>query len=218
MPPPPPRRESFNFSPPGTNPPAYSSMVALANDLSPGMLQFTQSKKAVVNESYTIKSTSSYAYAEITEQSSTPAPVQHRQQTPALEDFINCSENTTSNTQERKVSSLKLTPLTIPDPPAHLNSYTNPEPKPTATPQPALQKDPTLTKPSTQAASLSVDVSADNVSSDNEKHPERQPSNTTVELQVEDQVPNQNVSETEMNKPLPAVPPRPSAAQILVQN
>ncbi|XP_070772190.1 sorbin and SH3 domain-containing protein 2 [Enoplosus armatus] len=211
---PPPRRESFHFSPTGTNPPDYSSLIALANDFSPGMLTFTQNEKAVLKESHTISSTSSYSYSE-----TSANPVQQALQPTAPNDVRDCSASATTNTQaqERKVSSLKLTPVTIPNPPAHCNSYLDPHPKTktTGSPPPTSpppQRCPTTSQPLTQAAWLSVHLGPENL-----KHPE--PSNSTVELKVPDQAPNQTQSpapsQVEKTKAPPAVPPRPSPAELL---
>ncbi|XP_049901360.1 sorbin and SH3 domain-containing protein 2 isoform X1 [Epinephelus moara] len=212
---PPPRRESFSFSPTGTNPPDYSSLVALANDFSPGTLTFTQNEKAVLKESYTIKSTSSYSYSETNANS-----VQQAQQSTVQNDITTCIASAATNTQaqERKVSSLKITPLTIPDPPAHSNSYRDPLPKTQTTGSPPPTSPPpqtTFSQPLTQAASLAVHLGPENP-----KHPQRQPSNNTVELKVPDRASNQTSSpapsQVEMTK-APEVPPRPSPAQLLGQ-
>lgn len=197
LPLPPPRRESFHFSPTGTNPPDYSSLTALANDFSPGTLTFTQNEKAVLKESYTISSTSSYSYSD------TSANLVQQAHEPSFPSNINnCSAFATTNTQaqERKVSSLKLTPVTIPNPPAHCNSYLDPHTKTTGSP------------PLTKTALLSVHLGPENL-----KHPE--PSDDTVELKVPDQAPNQTQapSQVEITKAPPAVPPRPSPAELLVQ-
>lgn len=216
---PPPRRESFHFSPTGTNPPDYSSLIALANDSIPGMLTFTQNEKAVLKESYTINSTSSYSYSETSANS-----VQQAHQPTVPNDISNCSVSATTNTQaqERKVSSLKLTPVTIPDPPAHLNSYLNPQPKnkTTSSPPPTSpppQRGPSLSQPLTQTASLSVHLDPEN-----QKIPEPRLPNPTVELKVPDRAPNLTpspaASQVEMMKAPPAVPPRPPPAELLVHN
>uniref|UniRef100_A0A8P4G340 Sorbin and SH3 domain containing 2a n=1 Tax=Dicentrarchus labrax TaxID=13489 RepID=A0A8P4G340_DICLA len=205
---PPPRRESFHFSPTGTNPPDYSSLITLANDFSPGTLTFTQNEKAILKESYTIHSASSYSYSESSEN-----PVQQAHQSTVPNDVSNCSATTTTNTQahERKVSSLKLTPVTIPDPPAHCNSNLDPQPKtqttgsPSPTPQPP-QRAPILSLPLTQTASLSVHLGPESL-----KHPE--PSNNTMELKVPNQSPPP--AQVEIMKAPPAVPPRPSPAELL---
>ncbi|XP_070829765.1 sorbin and SH3 domain-containing protein 2-like isoform X11 [Chaetodon trifascialis] len=179
------------------------------------MLTFTQSEKAILKESYTVSSTSSYSYSE-----SSVNPVQQAQQSTVTDDMSNsCSASATSNTQaqERKVSSLKLTPVTIPDPPVHLESYLNPRPKATGSPpttSPCPQRSPTLSPPLTQTASLSVHLGAESLK-------RAEPSNNTVELKVPDQAPNQtpspNPSQVEMTKTPPAVPPRPSPAELLGQ-
>ncbi len=211
MPLPPPRRESFHLSPTGTNPSDYSSLIALANDFSPGTLTFTQNEKAVLKESYTISSTSSFSYSETSANS-----VQQAHQSTVPNDISNCSESATTNTQaqERKVSSLKLTPVTIPAPPAHCNSYLDPQPKTTGSPPPTSpppQRDPTLSQPLTQTASLSVHLGPENL-----KHPKPRPSNNTVELKVPDQAPSLAPSQVGIAKAPPAVPPRPSPADLLV--
>lgn len=219
MPLPPPRRESFHFSPTGTNPPDYSSLVALANDFSPGSLTLTQNEKAVLKESYTVSSTSSYSYSETNANS-----VQQAHQSTVLNDISNCSAPATTNTQvqERKVSSLKLTPVTVPDPPAHCNSFLDPQPKTqtTGSPPPTSpppQKGPTLSQPLTQAASVLVHLGPENL-----KHPDHQPSNSTAGLKVPNRAPNQTQSpapsQAEILKAPPAVPPRPSPAELLVHN
>ncbi|XP_035856859.1 uncharacterized protein sorbs2a isoform X14 [Sander lucioperca] len=213
---PPPRRESFHFSPTGTNPPDYSSLVALANDFSPGSLTLTQNEKAVLKESYTVSSTSSYSYSETNANS-----VQQAHQSTVLNDISNCSAPATTNTQvqERKVSSLKLTPVTVPDPPAHCNSFLDPQPKTqtTGSPPPTSpppQKGPTLSQPLTQAASVLVHLGPENL-----KHPDHQPSNSTAGLKVPNRAPNQTQSpapsQAEILKAPPAVPPRPSPAELL---
>uniref|UniRef100_A0A8D2ZI43 Osteoclast-stimulating factor 1 n=1 Tax=Scophthalmus maximus TaxID=52904 RepID=A0A8D2ZI43_SCOMX len=188
MPLPPPRKESFHFSPTGTHPPDYSSLIALANDSGPGMLTFTQNEKAVLKESYTINSTSSYSYAETC---ANPVLREHQHN-----DISNCIAPATSNklAQERKVSSLKLTPVTIPDPPAHLNSYSDPQTKTqtTSSPPPTSrppQRGPALSQSLLQTASLSVHLG---------------PSSPAG-------------SQVEMTTPPPAVPPRPSPAKLLGQ-
>nr|XP_020470004.1 sorbin and SH3 domain-containing protein 2 isoform X2 [Monopterus albus] len=213
---PPPRRESFQFSPTGTNPPDYNSLVALSNDFSPGTLTFTQNENAVLKESYTISSTSSYSYSE-----ASGNPVQPAHQSTVSNEVSNCSGSSIINTQvqARKVSSLKLTPVTVPDPPAHLNSYLNPQlntqitgcPPPTSPPP---QRCPILSQSSTQTASLSVHLGSENL-----KNPEPQPPNPSVELKFSDQAryqtPGPAPSQLEMMKPPPAVPPRPAHAEYL---
>nr|XP_046274326.1 mucin-12-like isoform X6 [Scatophagus argus] len=208
---PPPRRESFHFSPTGTNPPDYSSLISLPNDFGPGTLTFTQNEKGILKESYTISSTSSYSYSE-----TSANPVQQTHQTIGPNNNSNCSASAATNThaQERKVSSLKLTPVTIPDPPVHCNSYLDPQTKTTGSPTPASpspQRDPSLFPPLTKTALLSVRLGPENL-----KHPE--PSNDTVELKVPDHATNQSPAPSQveiMKAPPPPIPPRPSPAELL---
>lgn len=213
MPLPPPRRESFHFSPTGSNPPDYNSIIALANDFSPGTLTLTQNEKSMLKETYTISSTSSYSSS-----ATSTDPVQQTDQSTVPNDNCSASITTNSQSQERKVSSLKLTPVTIPDPPAHGNSYLDPQTKTTGSPPPtppAPQKGPILSPPLTQTASFSVNLGPENL-----KQPES--SKDTVEPKVPDRAPKQTPSagptQEEITKAPPAVPPRPSAAQLLVHN
>ncbi|XP_069545530.1 putative uncharacterized protein DDB_G0290521 [Brachyistius frenatus] len=212
---PPPRRESFHLSPTGTNPPDYSSLIALANDLSPGMLTFTKNEKAVLKESHTVRSTASYSYSE-----TRTNPLQQANPSTVPNDISNLNASATANIQERKVSSLKLTPVTIPDPPAHSTSYIDPQLKTPTTCSPPLtspppRKGPTLPHPSTQTTSLSVHLGTENL---------KNAANPRVEVKVPDQAPNQTPTPTptpapslvEMTKPPPAIPPRPSPAELLV--
>ncbi|KAI9525470.1 hypothetical protein NQZ68_006017 [Dissostichus eleginoides] len=207
---PPPRKESLHFSPTGTNPPDYRSAVALPDDFSTGMLTFKLNEKAVLKESFTINTTSSYTYSETNANS-----VQQSQQSTVAHEVTNGSASVTTNTQaqERKVSSLRITPVTFADPPAHLNSHLDPQPKtqPTGSPPPTSpppKTDPTLTP----TASLSVHTDSEDL-----KHPE--PPNNTAEPRVTDQAPNQTLSpspsQVEITKTPPAVPPRPSPAELL---
>ncbi|XP_047433894.1 sorbin and SH3 domain-containing protein 2 isoform X9 [Mugil cephalus] len=210
---PPPRRESFQFSPTGTNPPEYSSLISLPNDLSPGTLTFTKNEKAVLKESYTIRSTSSYSFSE-----TGAKPVQQVNQSTASNDTSSLSASASATTQERKVSSLKLTPVTIPDPPDHLHTHADPQPKtqakgslPPTSPPP--QRPPIPSHLPTQTASLSVHLGQENSASVT--------SNPREELKVPDQEPNQTAtadsSPVAMTKPPPAIPPRPSPAELLGQ-
>ncbi|XP_068444946.1 uncharacterized protein [Clinocottus analis] len=212
---PPPRRESYHFSPTAANPPDYSSLVALANDFTPGMLTFTQNEKAALKESYTISSTSSYSYSE-----SNASSAQQAQQFTLPGDISSCraSASTNSQAQERKVSSLKLTPVTIPDPPDHCDSHLDPQPKSQTTGPPSPpQRGPAPTKLLTQAAPTSVGLDPEDL-----KHPERRPANTTAELKSPDRGPNQTPNPApawvEVTRDPPAVPPRPSPAVLLVHN
>lgn len=196
MPVPPPRRESFQFLPATTNPPDYSSLPALANDFSAGMLTLAQNRTKV--KSYSLSSATAYSSYS---QASANAVEQVNE--------VSTHSNVTSKTQspERKVSSVKLTPVTIPDPPAHCNSYLDPnvEASPTAaSPQRTHATDPPSLKKTT---SLAVHLGPDNL-----KHPE--PSKVSAEAKV----PNQATAQSHLEVPAapPAVPPRPSPAELLV--
>lgn len=206
MPLPPPRRESFHFSPAGTNLPDYSSLIALANDFSPGTLTVTQKERAVLKESYTLSSTASYSYSE---SSADPRPAA------AVPTTVNsCSVTSNAQTQERKVSSLKLTPITIPDPPDHGNAYPNPHTK-TPPSQPSIstspQRDPSPSSLITKTASLSVHLGGDGLK-------RQETSGGAVGAEVPDQTPGHTTvpPQAEISKEPPAVPPRPSPAQLLV--
>ncbi|KAM4750955.1 uncharacterized protein sorbs2a isoform 14-T17 [Anableps anableps] len=214
LPLPPPRRESFNLLPVGTNPPDYNSINDLANDLIPGRLTFTKNNKAVLKESYTLSSTSSYSYSETSSNS-----VRQVNQSTAANDISNLSASTTASTQKRKVSSLKLTPVTVPDPPVHLNPQTEAHSKILTTgslspssppPQMVLNS----SQSPSQTASVSIHLNAENV-----KNPAALASNPRVEVKVPDQDPNQTSTpapkQVEMTKPPPTIPPRPSPAQLL---
>ncbi|XP_024859829.1 sorbin and SH3 domain-containing protein 2 isoform X4 [Kryptolebias marmoratus] len=212
LPLPPPRRESFHFLPTGTKPPDYSSIINLTNDLSPGTLTFTKKDKAVLKESYSVSSMSSYSYSKTSANS-----VQQIDQSTVPNDMSNFSASATANTQERKVSSLKLTPVTIPDPPAHLNSQADAHSKTQTTrfpPQtsPPPPKGPVPSQPPSQTASLSVHLGEENL-----KKPASLGSNPRVEVKIPDQTPTSAPSQMEMSKPPPAVPPRPSPAELLGQ-
>ncbi|XP_053274477.1 sorbin and SH3 domain-containing protein 2 isoform X1 [Pleuronectes platessa] len=116
--------------------------------------------------------------------------------------------------QERKVASLKLTPVTIPDPPAHLNSYPEPQTKTQTAASPTPPRGPTPSQPPTRTSSLSVHLGPESL-----KNPERQPPNPTAEVLAQDQVlyraSGPAALQVEMTKPPPAVPPRPSPAKLL---
>lgn len=227
MPSPPPRRESFHFPPTGTNPPSYSSLSTLADALRPGALALSQNDKAVLKESLTISSTSSYSYSETSTTTSTSVspPVLQVYQSTVSNDISNSNVTATTNAQvqERKVSSLKLTPVTIPDPPAHINYDLEPQPQPkTQTsaspppPTPPPRLDSTISRPPMQTASLSVRLAPKTLT-----HPELQSPNTMKELKVQAQAPI--VAPTPASSPMevtmaPAVPPRPSPAELLVHN
>lgn len=210
MPLPPPRRESFHFSPTGTNPPDYSSFIALVDDFSPGTLTVTQNERAVLKESYTLSSKASYSYSE-----SSADPVQQPQQLAVPTNINNCSISSNTQTQERKVSSLKLTPITIPDPPDHCNSSLDPHTKaPPSQPSTSTspQTDPTSSSSVTKTASLSVHLGGENVK-------RQETSSGAVGVQVPDQTPHQSPLppfQVEKRTEPPVVPPRPSPADLLV--
>lgn len=215
MPLPPPRRESFHFSPTGTNPPDYSSFIALADGFSPATLTVTQSERAVLKESYTLSSKASYSYSE-SAQAPPSGPAHQPQQLPVPTNINSCSIASNTQTQERKVSSLKLTPITIPDPPDHRNSYLDPPhtkappPSQPSTPTPP-QTDATPPSSVTKTASLSVRLGGENVK-------RQETSGGGVGVQVPDQTPDQTPlpPRAEIRKEPPAVPPRPSPADLLV--
>lgn len=171
------------------------------------MLTITKNEQAVLKESYTVRSTSSYSYSETSANT-----VQQ------LNESVVSNDTSNANTKERKVSSLTLTPVTIPDPPAHLNSCVDPQhktqttgsPPPTSSPP---QRSPILSQPVTQTASISV-----RLDKENKKNPASSKTNSKVELEVSDQMAAPAPSQVEMTKPPPAIPPRPSPAKLLVHN
>ncbi|XP_055362845.1 proline-rich protein 36 isoform X17 [Betta splendens] len=203
---PPPRRESFHLSV-GTN--------AQADGFSPSTLTFAQNEKSVLKESYTISSTSSCVFSET---GAHPIAQEHQPAFPNDISICSASASTNKQVQARKVSSLKLTPVTIADPPVHLNSYLNVEPKtqttgsppPTSSPS---QRLPILSQPLTQTALLSVHLSPENL-----KNLGPQPSNPTVELKApaQAQAHTTHPTQCQLEAP-PAVPPRPSPAELLGQ-
>ncbi|KAM9792315.1 sorbin and SH3 domain-containing protein 2 [Neosynchiropus ocellatus] len=184
---PPTRRSSLHFSPCGTNPPASDSLVAVP----PHRQRVTPTEKAVLNESFTIKSTYSFSETSTEQKSTIP---------------INNSTSNLTDQQERKVSSVHLTPVTIPDPPEHLNSYTVPETK-TVRPPPTIQTNPSFQQSSSQAASVSLGLKQQESSLRKEAPPQRK----TVVLQI----PSSSLAPPEQEKPPPRVPPRPSPAELL---
>lgn len=171
------------------------------------MLTITKNEQAVLKESYTVRSTSSYSYSETSANT-----VQQ------LNESVVSNDTSNANTKERKVSSLTLTPVTIPDPPAHLNSCVDPQhktqttgsPPPTSSPP---QRSPILSQPVTQTALISV-----RLDKENKKNPASSKTNSKVELEVSDQMAAPAPSQVEMTKPPPAIPPRPSPAKLLVHN
>ncbi|XP_023813839.1 sorbin and SH3 domain-containing protein 2 isoform X10 [Oryzias latipes] len=198
---PPLRRESFHFSPSGTNPPDYSPIITLAKDLNPGTLFFTNNDKVILKESYNIKSSSSYSYSE-----TRTNPVRPDDQP------IN-----TANPQERKFSSLKLTPVTIPDPPAHLSTHpdTHPQSQSTGSPSPTpppTKKEPHLLQPITITAPIPVNLGEEKQKSSASLKPDPK-----VELRVSDRAPTTAPSQVETQKHPSGTSPRPSPAELLGQ-
>uniref|UniRef100_A0A3B5QL43 Sorbin and SH3 domain containing 2 n=1 Tax=Xiphophorus maculatus TaxID=8083 RepID=A0A3B5QL43_XIPMA len=216
LPQPPPRRESINLLSIGTNPPEFNSIIDLANDLSSRRLTFTKNDKAVLKESYTVSSTSSYSYSETSGNS-----VQQVNQSTAANNMSNLSASATTSTQKRKVSSLKLTPVTIPDPPDHFNPQFEPHSKILTSGSLSLSSPPpqmvsnTPQTPS-QTASVYVHLNAENL-----KNPAALASSPRVEVKVPDQDPDQTSTpaptQVKMTMPPPTIPPRPSPAQLLGQ-
>ncbi|XP_052342589.1 sorbin and SH3 domain-containing protein 2-like isoform X8 [Oncorhynchus keta] len=163
LPLPPPRRESYPSPATGAIPPSYSSL--LAKTLGHGMLALSN-EKAVLKESYTVKSTSSYSHHQSTTTTSVPQPQSEPEPNPvhSVTSKIKASTATSSTTTqlqaaERKVSSLRLTPVTIPDPPSH-----HPVPQPealTTSPPPSNlppHRDSSIGSQSHHTASLSVQM------------------------------------------------------------
>uniref|UniRef100_A0A3P9KXG7 Sorbin and SH3 domain containing 2a n=1 Tax=Oryzias latipes TaxID=8090 RepID=A0A3P9KXG7_ORYLA len=196
---PPLRRESFHFSPSGTNPPDYSPIITLAKDLNPGTLFFTNNDKVILKESYNIKSSSSYSYSE-----TRTNPVRPDDQ-----------PISTANPQERKFSSLKLTPVTIPDPPAHLSPPpdTHPQSQSTGSPSPTpppTKKEPHLLQPLTMTAPIPVNLGEEKQKSSASLKPDPK-----VELRVSDRAPTTAPSQVETQKHPSGTSPRPSPAELL---
>ncbi|XP_014897479.1 sorbin and SH3 domain-containing protein 2 isoform X7 [Poecilia latipinna] len=210
LPQPPPRRESFNLLSIGINPPEFNSIIDLPNDLSSRRLTFTKNDKAVLKESCTVSSTSSYSYSETSGNS-----VQQVNQSTAANNMSNLSASATTSTQKRKVSSLKLTPVTIPDPPDHVNPQFEAHSKiltsgslsPSSPPPQIVSNTP---QPPSQTASVYVHLNAENL-----KNPAALASNPRVEVKVPDQDPDQTSTQVKMTMPPPTIPPRPSPAQLL---
>ncbi|XP_043969255.1 sorbin and SH3 domain-containing protein 1 isoform X5 [Gambusia affinis] len=216
LPQPPPRRESFNLLSIGTNPPEFNSITDLANDLSSRRLTFTKNDRAVLKESCTVSSTSSYSYSETSGNS-----VQQVNQSTAANNMSNLSASATTSTQKRKVSSLKLTPVTIPDPPDHVTPQFETHSKiltsgsllPSSPPPQMVSNTP---QTPSQTASVYVHLNAENL-----KNPAALASNPRMEVKVPDQDPDQTSTpaptQVKMTMPPPTIPPRPSPAQLLGQ-
>ncbi|XP_054912559.1 sorbin and SH3 domain-containing protein 2 isoform X5 [Poeciliopsis prolifica] len=214
LPQPPPRRESINLLSIGTNPPEFNSITDQANDLSSRRLTFTKNDKAVLKESFTVSSTSSYSYSETSGNS-----VKQVNKSTAANNMSNLSASATTSTQKRKVSSFKLTPVTIPDPPDHVNPQFEAHSKiltsgslSPSSPPPQMTSN-TPQTPS-QTASVYVHLNAENL-----KSPAALASNARMEVKVPDQDPDQISTpapmQVKMTMPSPTIPPRPSPAQLL---
>ncbi|KAK6324933.1 hypothetical protein J4Q44_G00042750 [Coregonus suidteri] len=219
---PPPRRESYPFPATGPIPPSYSSL--LAETLGPGMLALSN-EKAVLKESYTVKSTSSYSHYQSTTNTSAPQsepepnpqPPQTNPQSPLAipnnTSNVKASTATPSTTTqlqaaERKVSSLRLTPVTIPDPPSH-QPVPQPETLTTSPPPPNLppRRDSSIGPQSQHTASLSVQMAP--------RSP-KPPGSKTPTLEPKTPAPASVPGEGRKVKASPPVPPRPAAANVVV--
>ncbi|XP_064782247.1 sorbin and SH3 domain-containing protein 2 [Oncorhynchus masou masou] len=217
---PPPRRESYPSPATGAIPPSYSSL--LAETLGPGMLALSN-EKAILKESYTVKSRSSYSHhshhqtttttsAPQSEPELNPQPPQTNPQSPLANPIPNdtskvkastaTSSSTTTQLQaaERKVSSLRLTPVTIPDPPSH-QPVPQPETLTTSLPPPNLPPctDSSIGPQSQHTASLSVQMAPRNPKPPGSKAP----------------APASDPGEGRKVKAPPPVPPLPSAANVV---
>ncbi|XP_055765603.1 sorbin and SH3 domain-containing protein 2-like isoform X2 [Salvelinus fontinalis] len=199
---PPPRRESYPSPATGAIPPSYSSL--LAETLGPGMLALSN-EKAVLKESYTVKSMSSYSHHRST--TATSVPQSEPEPNPIPNDTSNVKASTaisSTTTQlqaaERKVSSLRLTPVTIPDPPSH-QPVPQPETLTTSPPPPNLppRRDPSIGPQSHHTASLSVQMAPRRPKPPGSKAPASDP------------------GEGKKVKGPPPVPPRPAEANVLGQ-
>uniref|UniRef100_A0A4W5MW24 Sorbin and SH3 domain containing 2a n=1 Tax=Hucho hucho TaxID=62062 RepID=A0A4W5MW24_9TELE len=185
---PPPRRESYPSTATGAIPPSYSSL--LAETLGPGMLALSN-EKAILKESYTVKSTSSYSHHQNTTTTSEPEPNPQPPQTNPQSPLANPIPNDTSKVKastatsstttqlqaaERKVSSLRLTPVTIPDPPSH-QPIPQPETLTTSPPPPNLPpcRDSSIGLQSQHTASLSVQMAPRNPKPPGSKAPTLEP-------------------------------------------
>uniref|UniRef100_A0A8C7QIQ4 Sorbin and SH3 domain containing 2a n=1 Tax=Oncorhynchus mykiss TaxID=8022 RepID=A0A8C7QIQ4_ONCMY len=220
---PPPRRESYPSTATGAIPPSYSSL--LAETLGPGMLALSN-EKAILKESYTVKSRSSYSHHQTTittsapqsEPEPNPQPPQTNPQSPLANPIPNdtskvkastATSSTTTQLQaaERKVSSLRLTPVTIPDPPSH-QPIPQPETLTTSLPPPNLppRRDSSIGPQSQHTASLSVQMAPRNPKPPGSKAPTLEPKAAASDP-----------GEGRKVKAPPPVPPLPSAANVVGQ-
>ncbi|XP_052342593.1 sorbin and SH3 domain-containing protein 1-like isoform X12 [Oncorhynchus keta] len=211
LPLPPPRRESYPSPATGAIPPSYSSL--LAKTLGHGMLALSN-EKAVLKESYTVKSTSSYSHHQSTTTTSVPQPQSEPEPNPvhSVTSKIKASTATSSTTTqlqaaERKVSSLRLTPVTIPDPPSH-----HPVPQPealTTSPPPSNlppHRDSSIGSQSHHTASLSVQMAPRSPKPLGSKAPTLEPKAPA---------PASDPGEARKVKGPPPVPPRLAEANVL---
>nr|XP_029543185.1 sorbin and SH3 domain-containing protein 2-like isoform X11 [Oncorhynchus nerka] len=208
---PPPRRESYPSPATGAIPPSYSSL--LAKSLGHGMLALSN-EKAVLKESYTVKSTSSYSHHQSTTTSSVPHSEPEPNPIHSVTSKVKASTATSSTTTqlqaaERKVSSLRLTPVTIPDPPSH-----HPVPQPealTTSPPPSNlppHRDSSIGSQSYHTASLSVQMAP--------RSP-KPPGSKAPTLEPKAPAPASDPGEARKVKGPPPVPPRPAEANVLGQ-
>nr|XP_029543183.1 sorbin and SH3 domain-containing protein 2-like isoform X9 [Oncorhynchus nerka] len=206
---PPPRRESYPSPATGAIPPSYSSL--LAKSLGHGMLALSN-EKAVLKESYTVKSTSSYSHHQSTTTSSVPHSEPEPNPIHSVTSKVKASTATSSTTTqlqaaERKVSSLRLTPVTIPDPPSH-----HPVPQPealTTSPPPSNlppHRDSSIGSQSYHTASLSVQMAP--------RSP-KPPGSKAPTLEPKAPAPASDPGEARKVKGPPPVPPRPAEANVL---
>uniref|UniRef100_A0A3P8YZR3 Osteoclast-stimulating factor 1 n=1 Tax=Esox lucius TaxID=8010 RepID=A0A3P8YZR3_ESOLU len=196
---PPPRRESYSSPKPGAVPPSYSSLLAEA--LGPGTLSLSN-EKAVLKESYTMKSTSSFSYSSgaSTRPRSEPEfkPPQSNPKSPLA--FPTATSTRTAASAQRKVSSLRLTPVPVPDPPSH-------RPAPTSSPPPPTPRR-VSSVGSQHTATLSVQMAPRTPEPTGSNHPALTPTPKAPAL-----VPVEGLKVT----PPPPVPPRPGAADVVGQ-
>ncbi|CAL8330572.1 unnamed protein product [Merluccius merluccius] len=238
---PPTRRESFPLAPTGTNPPAYSSLQALDASLNPHTFAQYHNESAAWKESYTLRSRSSHAFSESSATTSTAMlpdipPQINRGSGSVLNDISGCNTTTSAaNTQaqERKVSSLKLIPVTIPDPPAHLHPR-EPHPQPSkpqslTSPPPASPPPPPPPPPPPRRDSIHSQALPQKAASSLLRlhvTPRASPGpGPEVEFEASDRASVRTPSSGPPPRPAaesrdcaaPAVPPRPSPAKLLGQ-
>ncbi|XP_064784920.1 sorbin and SH3 domain-containing protein 2-like [Oncorhynchus masou masou] len=208
---PPPRREIYPSPATGAIPPFYSSL--LAKTLGHGMLALSN-EKAVLKESYTVKSTSSYSHHQSTTTTSVPQPQSEPELNPihSVTNKVKASTATSSTTTqlqaaERKVSSLRLTPVTIPDPPSH-QPVPQPETLTTSLPPPNFppRRDSSIGPQSHHTASLSVQMAPRSPKPLGSKAPTLEPKAPA---------PASDPGEARKVKGPPPVPPRPAEANVL---